>query len=117
MEPPLGKTTQQSQKKEEKTKEANANTGGSMKMKPVKVAPFGEVPPFPRTPSRFIQSNTFNNEATITPLLPRLVLGFPAVCGGDWVGVPTKPFTKQRRHPQASLRGIEQADMDFSRSP
>ena len=59
---------------------------------------------FPAPEAR-VPSNTFKKEATMTPLLPGLVLGFPpvrrrAVRGGVY---PT-PFRKIRRHPQASPR-------------
>jgi hypothetical protein len=75
--------------RERKYKETNANTPAHRRKQRwfSIVAPSGEVPLLPTTLNRRMPSNTFNKEVTMTSLLPGLILRFPPVRKGDWVGV------------------------------
>ena len=88
----------------EKERETKANNGRSMNEADRQLLhPPKKYHHAPNTPKRRVPSNTFKKEATTTPLLPGLVLGFPPVRGGQWGGgVYPTPFRKVRRHPQAS---------------
>ena len=70
----------------------------------------------PSIPKRRVPSNTFKKEATTTPLLPGLVLGFPPVRGGQWgEGCTRRPSGRSGGTHRRRRVGAGRAARDFSR--
>uniref|UniRef100_A0A453ENY4 Uncharacterized protein n=1 Tax=Aegilops tauschii subsp. strangulata TaxID=200361 RepID=A0A453ENY4_AEGTS len=101
-----GAATQTSPK--EKERKRKRNKCQQRQINETKMHPPEKYHHAPSTPKRRVPSNAFKKEATTTPLLPGLVLGFPPVRrgGGNGGGCTRRPSgrfggTRRRRRVRA----------------